>query len=79
MVSAYYAKGDGERNYEEAQKRIREAMENGEKYVYLPGKNSADEFNWVATSETIAKLIADGFDVDNVWDPYEYWSIEWGY
>ena len=80
MVSAYYANGDGERNYEEAQKRIKEAMVNGEKYVYLPGKNgSSDEFVWSATHDTIMRLIEDGFDVDKVWDPFEYWSVEWGY
>ena len=79
MVNAYYTNGDGERNYEEAQKRIKEAMESGEKYVLLPGKNSADEFNWVATSETIARLREDGFDIDKVWVPWEYWSVEWGY
>lgn len=79
MVEAYYINGDNERNYEEAQKRIKEAMESGEKYVYLPGKNCADEFTWVATSETISRLICDGFDIDKVWDPWEYWSVEWGY
>ena len=79
MVNAYYTNSDGERNYEEAQKRIKEAMESGEKYVLLPGKNSADEFNWVATSDTIARLREDGFDIDKVWDPWEYWSVEWGY
>ena len=66
-----------ENNYEEAQKRIKEAMLKGEKYVYLPGKNSADEFNWVAVPETISRLREDGFDIDKVWDPCEYWSIEW--
>lgn len=80
MVSAYYANGDGERNYEEAQKRIKEAMQNGEKYVYLPGKNgSSGEFTWSATYDTIVRLREDGFDIDKVWDPFEYWSIEWGY
>ena len=69
----------GENNYKEAQERIREAMENGEKYVYLPGKNCESEFNWCATIETIQRLREDGFDVDVVWQPFEYWSIEWGY
>ena len=77
MVNAYYINGNGERNYEEAQRRIKEAMESGEKSVYLPGKNGADEFDWVATSETIARLREDGFDIDKVWDPWEYWSVEW--
>lgn len=80
MMDAYYINGDGERNYEEAQKRIREAMEKGEPYVYLPGKNgSSGEFAWSATHDTIMRLMEDGFDVDEVWDPFEYWSIEWGY
>lgn len=79
MVNAYYTNGDGERNYEEAQRRIQDAMEKGEPYVYLPGKNGADEFDWVATSETITRLREDGFDIDQVWDPWEYWSVEWGY
>ena len=78
MMDAYYI--NGEKNYEEAQERIKEAMENGKPYVYLPGKNgSGDEFAWSATYDTIARLREDGFDVDEVWDPFEYWSIEWGY
>ena len=80
MVNAYYTKGDGERNYEEAQKRIKEAMESGEKHVLLPGKNgSSTVFTWSATGKTIARLREDGFDIDKVWDPWEYWSVEWGY
>ena len=68
------------RNYKEAQKRIKEAMESGKKCVYLPGKNgSRFEFTWSATYETIARLREDGFDIDVVWDPWDYWSIEWGY
>ena len=78
MLNAYYT--DYDKNYKEAQKRIKEAMESGEKYVYLPGKNgSSGEFTWSATDGTIAKLREDGFDIDVVWDPWEYWSIEWGY
>ncbi len=80
MMDAYYINANDERNYEEAQRRIREAMQNGEKYVYLPGKNgSSGEFTWSATSTTIGRLIADGFDIDKVWNPWEYWSVEWGY
>lgn len=79
MVNAYYANGDGEKNYAEAQKRIKEAMENGEKYVYLPGKANKDEFTWSATYDTIDRLRVDGFDIDKVWNPWEYWSVEWGY
>lgn len=66
-----------ENNYEEAQKRIKEAMLKGEQYVLLPGKNNEDEFSWVAVPETISRLREDGFDIDKVWDPWEYWSIEW--
>ena len=72
-----YSISDGENNYQEAQRRIAEAMKKGEKYVYLPGKCNTEDFSWVATSETISRLIEDGFDVDKVWDPWEYWSIEW--
>ena len=80
MMDTYYINGDGEKNYEEAQRRIMEAMQNGEKYVYLPGKNgSSGEFSWSATYDTIARLREDGFDIDKVWDPWEYWSVEWGY
>ena len=79
MVNAYYTNGDGEKNYKEAQRRIKEAMENGEKYVYLPGKNNKGEFSWVATYGTIARLQEDGFDIDKEWYPWEYWSVEWGY
>lgn len=80
MMNAYYTNGDDEKNYEEAQRRIKEAMASGEKYVYLPGKNgSSGEFIWSATPLTISRLIADGFDIDKEWDPWEYWSVEWGY
>ena len=80
MINAYYTNGDSRRNYEEAQRRIKEAMQKGESHVYLPGKNdSGGKFTWSATEETIAKLREDGFDIDVVWDPWEYWSIEWGY
>ena len=75
-----YSKSQGDGNYEEAQRRIREAMEQGEKYVYLPGKNGmTKDFNWVVTWETIYRLKQDGFDIDKVWDPFEYYSVEWGY
>ena len=80
MMDAYYINANDERNYEEAQRRIREAMQKGEPYVLLPGKNgSSGEFKWSATSTTIGRLIADGFDIDKVWNPWEYWSVEWGY
>ena len=80
MINAYYTNGNGERNYEEAQKIIKEAMESGKKYVYLPGKNGGScEFTWSATEETIARLRKDGFDIDKVWDPCIWWSVEWGY
>lgn len=79
MVNTHYINGDGERNYEEAQRRIKEAMENGEPYVYLPGKHGASEFAWVASLDTIDRLREDGFNIDKVWNPWEYWSVEWGY
>ena len=79
MLSAYF-KQDNEKNYQEAQKQIKEAMENGKQYVYLPGKNGSEgEFKWSATEETISRLKEDGFDIDVMWDPWEYWSVEWGY
>lgn len=79
MMEKYYSMSPNN-NYEEAQKRIKEAMENGEKYVYLPGKNSSSsDFSWSATEKTIELLRKDGFDIDVVWNPYEYWSVEWGY
>ena len=78
MMDLYYNKNP-QKNYEEALKRIKGAMQNGEKYIYLPGKINPDGFNWAATEETISKLREDGFDIDVVWNPCEYWSIEWGY
>lgn len=72
-----YSPSANENNYQEAQRRIAEAMKNGENYVYLPGKINSEEFNWSATPETITSLKKDGFDIDKVWDPFEYWSVEW--
>ena len=74
MIREYF-KGSDEGNYEEAQRRIKEAMEKGENYVFLP--KTPGEFNWVATSETIERLMNDGFDIDKVWQPWEYYSVEW--
>lgn len=75
-----YSKCNSEGNYEEAQRRIKEAMQAGEKYVYLPGKDALDsEFDWICTSETASRLEEDGFDIDKVWNPCEYYSVEWGY
>ena len=80
MINAYYINGDDDdQNYEEAQRRIKKAMQKGENHVYLPGKNgSGGKFTWSATNKTIARLREDGFDIDVVWDPCEFWSIEWG-
>ena len=64
-------------NYEEAQRRIIDAMKSGKKYVYLPGKIKTGEFDWYATEETISRLREDGFDIDQTWNPWEYWSVEW--
>lgn len=68
-----YSISNSENNYKEAQRRIAEAMKNGEKYVLLSGKNLRGEF----TQETIDRLEEDGFDIDRVWNPFEYWSVEW--
>lgn len=78
MMKLYYSE-DIESNYEKAQEMIQKAMEEGEKYVYLPGKSNSDEFSWCATPKTIDRLREDGFDIDVVWKPWEYWSVEWGY
>ena len=71
-----YSPNHGKNNYKEAQRRIREAMEKGEKYVYLP-KPGFSDFNWWASYETIQRLREDGFDISVVWQPFEYWSVEW--
>lgn len=77
MLNCYSSKVNNENNYKEAQRKIAEAMKAGEDYVYLPGKNNREEFTWSATYETISRLREDGFDIDEVWDPWEYWSVEW--
>ena len=74
MLSKY---GPNANNYNEAQNRIAKAMKKGYNYVYLPGKSNADDFDWVATEETIEKLRNDGFYIDEMWEPLEYWSVEW--
>lgn len=63
-------------NYLEAQKRIAKAMAEGKSYVYLPINLPC--FSWHATVETITKLVVeDGFKLNEVWQPAEYYSIEW--
>lgn len=79
MMRQYYARSTAQ-NYEEAKIRITKAMLQGEPYVLLPGKNGSEHnFSWAAMPETIVRLRQEGFDIDKVWDPYEYWSVEWGY
>ena len=79
MMNKFYTKKSSY-NYKEAQLRIQSAMRRGEPYVLLPGKNGmTNDFSWTASPETIERLRKDGFDIDKVWDPYEYWSVEWGY
>lgn len=78
MMAEYYT-GQGKKNYEEAQNRIKREMMRGQKYVYLPGKNNPQMFDWAATPETIERLREDGFDIDKRWDPTDFWSVEWGY
>ena len=77
MMDKYYR--NPENNYNEACRRIKEAMLKGDKCVYLPGKNCTNDFSWCATDNTIKKLREDGYDIDVIWNPWEYWSIEWGY
>lgn len=72
-----YLTTSGKVNYQEAQRRIKEAMERGENYVYLPKSEFKDEFNWTVSAETITRLREDGFDINKVWQPYEYYSVEW--
>lgn len=67
----------GANNFNEALERIKQAMRNGEKYVYLPKEECKKEFSWWATYETISKLREEGFDINKVWEPWEYWSVEW--
>ncbi len=78
MMEKYYPV-DEESNYKKAQDIIKACMCRGEKFVYLPGKINKQAFSWVATKKTIQRLREDGFDVDKVWKPNEFWSIEWGY
>ena len=44
MINAYYTNGNGERNYEDARKIIKEAMASGKQYGNLGGKHSSGEF-----------------------------------
>ena len=78
MLARFYRNG-GKKNYEEAQLRIMQAMRDGEKYCLLPREEYGEQFKWYATSDTISRLVRDGFKVNEVWQPAEYWSIEWGY
>ena len=79
MYNEYFPCGQkcAEDNYAEAQRMIAEAMKEGQHYVYLPGKHNEKAFSWCAIPETIEKLQKDGFQIDKVWNPYEYWSVEW--
>lgn len=79
MVEKYSLKSPDNlyKNYQEAQKRIMEAMQRGEDYVYLPKESFCNEFTWFVFDETINRLIVDGFDINVQWNPFEYWSVEW--
>ena len=77
MLQKYSTVHNNENNYVEAQRRIREAMQSGEQHVLLPKELFKEEFSWWATSETIERLRQDGFDINKVWQPWEYDSIEW--
>ena len=77
MLQKYSTVDSQENNYQEAQRRIKEAMQHGEKYVLLPKEEFKSEFTWYATRETIDRLSEDGFDINKVWQPWEYNSIEW--
>lgn len=79
MLEMYSPTQSKTNNYEEAQRRIKEAMEKGEKYVYLPREEYKNEFTWYATWDTISQLMHDGFHIDVMWKPSEYWSVEWGW
>jgi len=78
LLSRFELVGE-DKNYVEAQKRIKAAMEMGGYRVNLPGKSaeSKKEFSWTATLETIEHLKKDGFQVDVVNNEPDYWSIEW--
>ena len=51
MVNTYYTPEYNKLNYEEAQKRIKEVIESGEKYVYLPSKKLRVEMVSFTTKE----------------------------
>ena len=76
MIEKYY-KPSVELNYIEAQERIKEAMQVNENYVYLPKETYKHEFKWFLMPDTLVRLLEDGFRVNELWDPEEYWSIEW--
>ena len=52
-------------------------MEQGEKYVSLPREGFSNVR--FATWDTIDKLREDGFHIDEMWQSYDSWSVEWGY
>ena len=76
MLMRYHS-NNPDNNYQEAQNRIRLAMEKGEDYVYLPKEVYKADFGWWATDKTIDRLREDGFAINEVWEPAEYWSVEW--
>lgn len=76
MIEKYY-KPSVEQNYVEAQERIKKAMQDHENYVYLPKETYKSQFKWFLMPDTLTRLLDDGFHVNELWDPEEYWSIEW--
>lgn len=76
MVKRYLVT-KGNANYEEAQRRIRDAMLKGENYVQLPKPEFESQFGWAVCSETLERLKEDGFAINKEWQPYEYYSVEW--
>ena len=64
-------------NYKRCQDIIQDAMNSGEKYVFIPKDYPC--FSWYATNKTIERLKEDGFIIDKMFEPDEYHSVEWGF
>ncbi len=64
-------------NYHVIQRHIRDAMQKGERHIYVGRESFATGFkpDWVCLDRTKDMLIDDGFEVESA--DFDEWKISW--